>query len=327
MLFGRRRKAKEKLEDNTFAKVDLKKKLYPVKFMSDYVMEKKEELTNHEMETVKEILKIKESYVDVLEETKKTGASVDTMKDNLTTINEVSEVFDATIDSVREEVESACKYVTDLRESSGSVELNFSDIQKVFDEFQLGFTNIKKTMEGIIGIANETNMLALNASIEAARAGEHGRGFAVVAKEVNSLSEDIKRLVGTVNGDMETLESSSESLTDSMVKTHEVLDGTKAQVLGTQEAMGNITISITEASQARENITDAVRVGNERADATLKDMLASRAYYDDVINNIDRLSALITEKGFLYEDIGNVLEQTDALLEQIDGEVECTKRE
>ena len=58
----------------------------------------------------------------------------------------------------------------------------------VFQMLQNSVDEIKKFTNEIVGIANQTNMLALNASIEAARAGDNGKGFSVVAEEVRKLS-------------------------------------------------------------------------------------------------------------------------------------------
>lgn len=71
---------------------------------------------------------------------------------------------------------------------------SFLEIQSTFTDFQTSVQKIKECMNQIISIANQTNMLALNASIEAARAGEQGKGFAVVAEEVKILQVQSKTL-------------------------------------------------------------------------------------------------------------------------------------
>ena len=106
-------------------------------------------------------------------------------------------------------------------------------------------TNMIEGFAGVIaGIANKTNMLALNASIEAARAGEHGRGFAVVAKQVGELaaqsatsSKEIKETIQSVQGfttemvnSMEQLEKAIEEQAQITENVSKVLKEIEAQL-------------------------------------------------------------------------------------------------
>ena len=94
--------------------------------------------------------------------------------------------------------------------------------------------NVEQMAGVIAGIANKTNMLALNASIEAARAGEHGRGFAVVAKQVGELaaqsatsSKEIKETIQSVQGFTTEMVTSMEQLEKALEEQSEITNSVK----------------------------------------------------------------------------------------------------
>ncbi len=317
-MFFKRKKKQEQDELITIdPKESLKQALYPIKFMCDFVLQKKNELIIGEMETVKEIVTIKHSYTEATKQSDNISESIGHLKGHFETIKDVSSAFETTINSVSKEVDDANQYVTELQKSSDSSESKFDEMKKVFDEFQINFHEIQKTMVGIVAIANQTNLLALNASIEAARAGEHGRGFAVVAGEVNTLSKEITTLVDSTNGNMGKLQDSSDSLNKSLDQAYKTLNDTRAQISNTEDVMNNIASSVSSATDAHHSILNAVDNGSNQVNKTVDEIQVSLSYYDAVIQNVDQLNSKITQKGFLYEDITNVLEQTDCLLEKI----------
>ena len=290
-------------------------------FLSRFVMEKKEALVEEELKTIREIDKVKDSYAEVITHNATVSDAVDAFQSEFERIGDISGQFSEVVSGVTEVSNDALKDIRELKDSSAKVEEQFLKINQVYDEFQARFDEIRATMQNIVGIANQTNLLALNASIEAARAGEQGRGFAVVADEVTKLSVGIKELVGDVNKSMEGLQTSSESLTRSLSGVKEALAVSQTQMENTEGIFHEINQAVSGVENVHQGINEVVEHCTARVDQLQSSMSAHEKRYEQVQTNIDDLKSLMTQKGFLYEDISNMMEQAGPLIQNIKKEL------
>jgi methyl-accepting chemotaxis protein len=196
----------------------------------------------------------------------------------VTAINEMS----ATADSVAESATQTASFTQSANDAAqhsrnvveqASVSVlalvgEVEDATRYVQEMQVDAKRITDVLGVIGGIAQQTNLLALNAAIEAARAGEQGRGFAVVADEVRALAgrtqqstseinEMLARLekgVSTAVGAMEKTKVSCQSTADSTSRVNEGLDGMAGSVLRIHDLSAHIATAAEEQSAVTEEI-------------------------------------------------------------------------
>lgn len=255
--------------------------------------------TNGTMNKVRTAVnRIVENSTEQAENSKSTSEHMRLMGDNITETSAEVEALNSNAAFMHESSEKAAETLANLQRINGEVEQIIGEVQEQTNRTNDSVQQIYKATAFIASIAEETDLLSLNASIEAARAGENGKGFAVVAEQIKKLSEQSNQSSSEIEETAMMLSEDSQKAVEIMQKMQEIIMSQSESMQDTQkvveEVVAQIANSIQSIQQIKETTEHLANVRNEVLQAV------------ETLSNIAQDSVSGTKK--TYEDTEEVVD-------------------
>lgn len=292
---------------------------------SEQLSEKTSDTSNHVEQMEKAVGEIAIGAGSQAEETQDATENIIVMGNMIEeTVEELGNLSESA-KSMKERGEAAIKA---LRELQSTNEKTSSSIDIIYEQTNVTNESAQKIKEAtalITNIAEETNLLSLNASIEAARAGEQGRGFAVVAAQIQklaeqsnesakqieriilSLIEDSDKSVETMNEVKEIMEKQSENVTNTNKQVMDLLQNVEESLAGIEE----VVEKTNKINDARSSVVDTV----QNLSAIAQENAASSQQTSASVTEISGIVVEIANNAVDLKDISNRLDDSMSMFE------------
>lgn len=262
-------------------------------------------------ETMNTVEQVEKAVNEIAEGATSQAQETQTATEQIIVMGNMIEQTDAEVEELRanaRKMRSAGEQATEIIGALNKVNQQTKDaiavIAKQTDVTNESAMKIKTAVDIITDIAEETNLLSLNASIEAARAGEQGKGFAVVAGQIQKLAEQSNDSAQQITGIIELLIQETQRSVQTMADVKTVIDKQDENVNETAKAFGDVKDGITQSIEGIRVIAGRV-----------KELDEARVKVVDVVQN---LTAIAEENAASAEETSASATEMSAIMESID---------
>lgn len=212
-------------------------------------------------------------------------------------------VTEQSVKTAETTVSTTQQSVADIKQLSGNIEASsryISEFTDLLASLEESNKTINQLVESIKAIADQTNLLALNAAIEAARAGEHGRGFAVVADEVRQLANTANSAAQEIQSEIKKITDISSSVIQKQQEVSEVINSSVTIAGETVRNLNSLVDSASESSRAARGVSSEL-------DSLLREVDGVRQRMHNLVNETRNALDGATQTVQLTQDLATAL--------------------